>query len=149
MRAVMASIKVIVPPGVRVIVDAHSVMASVQSRADEASSTLPAASSEPVIRLTGYAFMADVNVVVRRREDALILDEDEDRRLAPCRYGPTRRYVVSYRSIDSVITRIATSLFSQPRIWTRFPSRSLYVEKKYSTSFNTWRGMSAMSKNSS
>ena len=76
-RAVMASIKVIVPPGVRVIVDAHSVMANVQSRADDASAT-PPTPGEAIVRLTGYAFMADVNVVVRRREDALILDEDED-----------------------------------------------------------------------
>jgi hypothetical protein len=79
MRAVMASIKVIVPPGVRVMVDAHSVMANVQSRADEATPDVPASASAPVIRLTGFAFMADVNVVVRRREDALVLDdEDED-----------------------------------------------------------------------
>jgi hypothetical protein len=78
MRAVMASIKIVVPPGVRVVVDAHSVMANVQSRADEVSSDLPAASSTPIIRLTGYAFMADVNVVVRRREDALVVDDEDD-----------------------------------------------------------------------
>lgn len=78
MRAVMASIKVIVPPGVRVMVDAHSVMANVQSRADEATPDVPATANAPVIRLTGFAFMADVNVVVRRREDALVLDDEDD-----------------------------------------------------------------------
>jgi Cell wall-active antibiotics response 4TMS YvqF/Domain of unknown function (DUF1707) len=77
LRAVMASIKVIVPAGVRVIVDAHSVMANVHSRADEVLAGVPVPGSEPIIRLTGYAFMADVNVVVRRREQPLIEDEDD------------------------------------------------------------------------
>jgi Cell wall-active antibiotics response LiaF, C-terminal len=78
MRAVMASVKVIVPPGVRVVVDAHSVMASVQSKADELFSDSQVNASEPVIRLTGFALMADVNVVVRRREDALMYVDDDD-----------------------------------------------------------------------
>ena len=41
------------------------------------------------------------------------------------RQGPCARYVFSYSSIECWITCIATSLFSQPRIVTRFPSRSL------------------------
>jgi hypothetical protein len=78
MRAVMASLKLIVPPGVRVIVDTHSVMSNVRSRADEFDPDVPPSSNAPVIRLTGFAFMADVNVVVRRREDPVYDDDDDD-----------------------------------------------------------------------
>jgi hypothetical protein len=78
MRAVMASLKLIVPPGVRVIVDTHSVMSNVRSRADEFDANVPPSSNAPVIRLTGFAFMADVNVVVRRREDPVYDDDDDD-----------------------------------------------------------------------
>jgi hypothetical protein len=76
-RAVMASLKMIVPPGVRVMVDMHSIMSSVRSRADEVDVDVPPSASAPVIRLTGYAVMADIQVVVRRKEEP-ILDDDED-----------------------------------------------------------------------
>lgn len=76
-RAVMASLKMIVPPGVRVLVDTHSVMSNVRSRADEFDADVPPSATAPVIRLTGFALMADVNVVVRRREDP-VYDDDED-----------------------------------------------------------------------
>ena len=76
-RAVMASLKMIVPPGVRVLVDTHSVMSNVRSRADEFDADVPPSASAPVIRLTGFALMADVNVVVRRREEP-VYDDDED-----------------------------------------------------------------------
>ena len=35
------------------------------------------------------------------------------------------RYVSSYLTIDSLMIRMATSLFSHPSTWTRLPSRSL------------------------
>jgi Cell wall-active antibiotics response 4TMS YvqF/Domain of unknown function (DUF1707) len=76
-RAVMASLKMVVPPGVRVIMDMHSIMSSVHSRADEFDADVPPSASAPVIRLTGYSFMADVQVVVRRKEEP-ILNDDED-----------------------------------------------------------------------
>jgi len=76
-RAVMASLKMIVPPGVRVMVDTHSVMSNVRSRADEFDADVPPSANAPVIRLTGFALMADVNVVVRRREEP-VYDDDED-----------------------------------------------------------------------
>jgi len=76
-RAVMASLKVIVPPGVRVIVDTHSVMSNVRSRADEFDTDVAPSTSAPVLRLTGWAVMADVQVVVRRKEEP-ILDDDDD-----------------------------------------------------------------------
>jgi len=76
-RVVMASLKMIVPPGVRVVVDTHSVMSNVRSRADEFDGDVPPSATAPVIRLTGFALMADVNVVVRRREEP-VYDDDDD-----------------------------------------------------------------------
>jgi len=76
-RAVMASLKVIVPPGMRVVIDTHSVMANIQSRADDLPvEEVPATRSAPVLRLSGFAFMADVQVVVRRREDPYVEDDE-------------------------------------------------------------------------
>jgi hypothetical protein len=75
-RVVMASLKMIVPPGVRVLVDTHSVMSNVRSRADEFDADVGPSATAPVIRITGFALMADVNVVVRRREDPVYDDDD-------------------------------------------------------------------------
>ena len=62
----------------RVIIETHAMMASVESNADEMDAD-GATRHGPTIRLTGTAFMAEVKVVVRRREDALVeLDDDED-----------------------------------------------------------------------
>jgi hypothetical protein len=78
-RAIMASLKIVVPPGMRVVVDTNSIMSNVHSRADDfAPADMPATTKAPVVRLTGYAFMSDVQVVVRRREDARIEDAEED-----------------------------------------------------------------------
>lgn len=72
--AVMASVRVIVPPGMRVINEMHSFLSDVSSAADEVGS---GGATSPVIRLTGTAFMADMKVKVRRREEP-ILDDEED-----------------------------------------------------------------------
>jgi hypothetical protein len=78
LRAVMASCKLVVPPNVRVINETHAVMATVRSRASEVlPGDAPASTEAPVIRLTGYALMADVNVVVRRLEEP-VYDDDDD-----------------------------------------------------------------------
>jgi hypothetical protein len=77
-RAVMTSLKVIVPPNVRVIVDTHSVMSDVRSRAEEFDTDIPPSTSAPVIRLTGWAVMADVKVIVRRKEEPILDDDDDD-----------------------------------------------------------------------
>lgn len=66
--AIMASVRIIVPPGMRVISEMHSLMADVGSNADELDSGIGHA---PVIRVTGTAFMAEVKVKVRRREEPL------------------------------------------------------------------------------
>ena len=76
-RAVMSSCKLVVPPNVRVINETHAVMANVSSRASEVlPGDSPATPEMPVIRLTGYALRADVNVVVRRLEEPFIDDDD-------------------------------------------------------------------------
>src|SRR3954471_9553602 len=71
--AVMASVRIIVPPGMRVINEIHSVMADVGSNADELDN---GTGSSPVIRLTGTAIMAEMKVKVRRREEPIYEDED-------------------------------------------------------------------------
>lgn len=70
MRAVWAACKVIVPPGMRVVNEMHAIMASVQSDADDIGPAVEDAYA-PTIRLTGMALMAEVKVVVRRREEPL------------------------------------------------------------------------------
>jgi hypothetical protein len=78
LRAVMASFKLIVPPNTRVINETHSIMANVRSRADEfLPGDAPPSANAPVIRLTGFAMMADVNIVMRRREDRAYHDDDD------------------------------------------------------------------------
>jgi len=77
-RSFWAACKIIVPPEMRVINEMHAIMASVVSKADEMDAE-GAKRHGPTLRLTGTAFMAEVKVVVRRREDALLeLDDDED-----------------------------------------------------------------------
>jgi hypothetical protein len=72
LTAVMASVRIIVPPDMRVINDMHSIMSDVGSSADEVDS---GSGMSPVIRLTGTAFMGDVKVKVRRREEPLTDDD--------------------------------------------------------------------------
>lgn len=73
--AIMASVRVIVAPGMRVVNDMHSFMANVNSAADELSADGLTTPGTPVIRLTGTAIMTEVKVAVRYREDPL---PDED-----------------------------------------------------------------------
>jgi hypothetical protein len=76
MRVVWAACKVVVPPGMRVINEVHAIMASVRSKADDVEAAR-GAPFPPTIRLTGIALMAEVKVVVRRREDPISSDEDD------------------------------------------------------------------------
>jgi len=77
-RSFWAACKIIVPPEMRVINEMHAIMASVVSKAEEMDAE-GAKRHGPTLRLTGTAFMAEVKVVVRRREEALTeLDDDED-----------------------------------------------------------------------
>ncbi|HTR77840.1 MAG TPA: DUF1707 domain-containing protein [Gemmatimonadaceae bacterium] len=67
-KAMIANVKIILPPGIRVASRIGNVMASV-STDDELDHTAPARDA-PVIRLSGWALMSEVKTVVRRREDA-------------------------------------------------------------------------------
>ena len=58
-NAVLASVQIILPPGVRVIESVRAFMASVT---DDSYSVLTSDPSVPVIRLSGRAFMAEVKV---------------------------------------------------------------------------------------
>jgi hypothetical protein len=66
LRAIMATVKVIVPPGVRVVVQPSAFMAEVS---DEAHTPPPLGSNAPVVRITGRVFMAELKVRVRSREE--------------------------------------------------------------------------------
>lgn len=76
-RSLCAAVKLIVPPGVQVVSRVGSLMASVHGGSEprDSRSGLPAWQSDTVIRLTGWAVMAEVKTVVRRREER---DEDAD-----------------------------------------------------------------------
>ena len=77
-RSIWAACKIIVPPEMRVINEMHAIMASVVSKAEEMD-PVGTIHRGPTLRLTGTALMAEVKVVVRRREDALAaLEDDED-----------------------------------------------------------------------
>ena len=72
-RALMASIKIIVPPGVRVVCQPSAFMAEV---ADETSDPPRVGSGAPVIRITGPVIMTELKVFVRSRER--LLSEGDD-----------------------------------------------------------------------
>jgi hypothetical protein len=76
--AIMASVRIIVPPGMRVINEMHAVMASVTSKAHEMDRPGDERPGATVIRLTGTAIMAEVKVVVRKLERAYDDDDDDD-----------------------------------------------------------------------
>jgi hypothetical protein len=65
LRAVMAAVRVIVPPGVRVVVQPSALMSSV---VDDMEDQPPVGSGAPVVRITGPVIMSEVKVRVRVRE---------------------------------------------------------------------------------
>lgn len=64
LRAVMTAVRVIVPPGVRVVVQAEAVMSSVHDEPYEPPSV---GSGAPVVRITGFVVMGELKVRVRAR----------------------------------------------------------------------------------
>jgi hypothetical protein len=72
-KGLMSSVKLIVPPGVRVADRVGSFMASVQVRPDDA----PTRPDLPVIWLTGWAVMCEVQVKTRRREGEALPGSEE------------------------------------------------------------------------
>ena len=73
LNALMASVKVIVPPGVRVVLQAGALMGSVS---DETVNPPAVGSGAPVVRITGRVVMSELVALVRRRE--LGAGDDED-----------------------------------------------------------------------
>lgn len=64
-RAVMAQVKIIVPPGVRVVLQPSAFMADVS---DETMDPPAVGSGAPVVRVIGPVFMSELRVRVRHRE---------------------------------------------------------------------------------
>ena len=64
-RAFWAAVRVIVPPGVRVVVQPSAVMSSV---VDDVEDQPPVGSGAPVIRIVGPVIMSELKVKVRTRE---------------------------------------------------------------------------------
>ena len=65
LRAVMAAVRVIVPPGVRVVVQPNAIMSSV---IDDMEDQPPVGSGAPVVRITGPVIMSELKIKVRVRE---------------------------------------------------------------------------------
>lgn len=68
-RSLMAAVKLIVPPGIQVVSRVGSLMASVHGGAEpDPTPGAPNWRAGTVVRLTGWACMAEVTVKVRRRD---------------------------------------------------------------------------------
>lgn len=63
--ALMTAVRIIVPPGVRVVVQASAILSSISDESIEPPSI---ASGAPIIRITGFAIMSEIKVRVRLRE---------------------------------------------------------------------------------
>ena len=63
--ALMSQVKVIVPPGVRVVLQAGSIMSEVS---DETMEPPAVGSGAPVVRITGGVMLTELRAIVRQRE---------------------------------------------------------------------------------
>jgi hypothetical protein len=75
LRAIMAQLKIILPPGVRVVFQPSTFMSDA---ADESDNPPPVGSGAPVIRITGPVIMTELKVTVRTRERRLEADDADD-----------------------------------------------------------------------
>jgi hypothetical protein len=66
-RAMMASVKIILPPGIRIASRLGNLMSSVST--DDDLDTSPVMPGAPVIRLSGWVTMSELKTTVRRREE--------------------------------------------------------------------------------
>ena len=81
-RSVWAAVKIVVPPGLQVVTRLSSLMASVHGGGEPNEAGPGGGWKEgTVIRLTGWALMAEIQTKVRRREqlsrDVVIESEDD------------------------------------------------------------------------
>lgn len=82
-RSMWAAVKIVVPPGLQVVNRVSSVMASVRGGAEpnETGDSGGAWRQGTVIRLSGWALMAEVQTKVRRREQLsrdVVIESDDD-----------------------------------------------------------------------
>jgi hypothetical protein len=73
LRCLMASVKIIVPPGVRVVLQAGAFMSSVS---DETIDPPAVGSGAPVVRVTGTVMMTELIAVLRKRELSAGVEND-------------------------------------------------------------------------
>ena len=66
LHGLMCAVKIVVPPGVRVVMQASAVMSSID---DDLGDQPPVGSRAPVLRVTGRLVMGELKVSTRRRED--------------------------------------------------------------------------------
>lgn len=71
LHALMTSVKIIVPPGIRVVSEPTAFMAEV---ADDTFDPPAVGSGAPVLRISGFAVMAELKITVRTREQLALED---------------------------------------------------------------------------
>jgi DUF1707 SHOCT-like domain/Cell wall-active antibiotics response LiaF, C-terminal len=82
-RSICAAVKIVVPPGLQVVSRISSLMSSVRGSGEPNAATDPQGAwrNGTVVRLSGWALMAEVQTKVRRREqispDVVVESEDE------------------------------------------------------------------------
>ena len=74
-RSICAAVKIVVPPGLQVVSRISSLMSSVRGGGEPNEQTVGGWKAGTVVRLTGWALMAEVQTKVRRRE---VLPSDAD-----------------------------------------------------------------------
>lgn len=67
-RSICAAVKIVVPPGLQVVSRVSSLMGSVRGGGEPNEQTAEGWKAGTVVRLTGWALMAEVQTKVRRRE---------------------------------------------------------------------------------
>jgi hypothetical protein len=82
-RSLCAAVKVVVPPGLQVVSRISSLMSSVRGSSEPNAATDPSGAwrNGTVVRLSGWALMAEVQTKVRRREQIspdVIVESDDD-----------------------------------------------------------------------
>jgi len=76
-RSICAAVKIVVPPGLQVVSRVSSLMGSVRGGGEPNEQTAEGWKAGTVVRLTGWALMAEVQTKVRRRER--IPGEDDEK----------------------------------------------------------------------
>ena len=75
LRGLMTQLKVIVPRGVRVVLETSAFLSEI---GDETTEPPPVGSGAPVVRITGRVVMSELKVFVRTREQPSGGDDDDD-----------------------------------------------------------------------